>query len=58
MLLLSRNVLSADIDQGGAQNSWDSHIVYNSKGDVGGLTLKGHTKTKSANNGFQPPLTS
>jgi len=40
MLLLSRNILCCDI-----QYRWDTHIVDNSKGDLGGLAPKGHTKT-------------
>jgi len=45
MLLLSRNTLCCDIHEGGAQYSWDTHIVDNSRGEVGGLDPKGHTKT-------------
>jgi len=56
MPLLCRNVLRGDIDEGGAQNSWDTHIVRDSKGDVGGLTPKGHTKTDSCNNGEPAPI--
>jgi len=56
MLLLCRNIFRRDIDKGGAQNSWDTHIVHNSKGDIGGLTPKGHTKTDSSNNGKPAPI--
>jgi len=45
MLLLRPNILCCDILNGCAQYSWDAHIVDNSKGDVGGLAPKGHTKT-------------
>jgi len=56
MLLLCRNVLRRDINERGAQDSWDTHVVHNSKGDVGGLTPKGHTKTNSTNNGEPAPI--
>jgi len=36
MLLLCCNLFCRNIDKGGAQNSWDTHIVHNSKGDVRG----------------------
>jgi len=45
MLLLSRNILCCEIHEGGAQYSWDIHIVDNSKGDVRGLAPEGHTET-------------
>ena len=56
MLLLCHNVLRGDILKGGAQNSWDIHIVHDSKGDVRGLNPKGHTKTDSSNNGEPAPI--
>ena len=56
MLLLFRFVLSGDIDKGGAQNCWDTHIVHDSKGDVGGLTPKGHTKKDSSLYGEPAPI--
>jgi len=56
MLLLSRNILGCDIHKGGAEYSWDTHIVYNSKGDVGGLAPKGHTKTYRTHNGEPAPI--
>jgi len=56
MLLLCCNVFRCNILQGGAQNSLDTHIVHNSKGDVGGLTPKGHTKMDSSNNGKPAPI--
>ena len=56
MLLLCCNVFCRNVDKGGAQNSWDTHIVHNSKGDVGGLTPKGHTKTDSSYNGKPAPI--
>ena len=56
MLLLCCNVFCRNVDKGGAQNSWDTHIVHDSKGDVGGLTLKSHTKTDSSNNGEPAPI--
>jgi len=56
MLLLCCNVFRCNIHKGVAQNSWDTHIVHNSKGDVGGLTPKGHTKMESSNNGEPAPI--
>jgi len=56
MLLLCCNGFCRNVDKGGAQNSLDTHIVHNSKGDVGGLTPKGHTKTDSSNNGEPAPI--
>jgi len=56
MLLLSRNVLRCDMNTGRAQDCWDTDIVYNAKGDLGGLTPKGHTKTHTTNNGEPAPI--
>ena len=55
MLLLCCDVFCRNVDKVGAQNSWDTHIVHNSQGDVGGLTPKGYTKTDGSNNG-EPAL--
>jgi len=56
MLLLSCNVFRRSVDGGGAQNSWDTHIVHKSKGDVGGLTPKGDPTTDGFNNGEPAPI--
>jgi len=51
MLLLCCNVFRRNFDKRGAQKSWETQIVHNSKRDEGGLTPKGHTKSDSSNNG-------
>jgi len=34
MLHMRRNILCCDIHKGGAQYSWDTHVVYISKEDL------------------------
>jgi len=55
MLLLLRNILGCDIHKIGAQYSWDTRIVDNSTGDVGGLAPKGHTMAHRTINGELAP---